>query len=433
MQVQVTANGLERRMTVALPADRYDREIANRLKSLSRQVRLDGFRAGKVPLKVVEHRWGGSVRQEVLNELVQSSYYEAINQQQLRPAGLPHFEVQAGQGSGLTYTATFEVYPEIALNLPTGLHLERPVTEITDADIDAMIETLRKQRQRWTPVQRAARQGDRVTLDFKGRLDGAEFPGNAAEGFAVVLGSGSLIPSFEGQLVGLAAGYSGGVDVEFPSDYRVQDLAGKRVRFEVQIHEVAEPSLPEVDDEFIRGFDVHEGGIAAFREEVKATMGQEVEQAVKQRVKAQVMDALLAANPIQVPKALVDEEIARVREQLSDAERGGLGTGPLAGAFEERARRRVALGLIIAEIVKKNQFKAQPERVRAAVDAVAATYEHPDEVVKWYYAKRERLSNVEALVLEDQTVEWVVQQAQVQEKPMPFQELIAAYHGERPA
>jgi trigger factor len=231
MQVQVTANGLERRMTVALPAERYDREIENRLKSLSRQVRLDGFRAGKVPLKVVERRWGGSVRQEVLNELVQSSYYEAINQQQLRPAGLPHFEVQSRDGSSLTYTATFEVYPEIALVLPTGLRVERPTAEITEADVDAMVETLRKQRQGWTPVSRAARQGDRVTLDFKGRLDGAEFPGNSAEGYAVVLGSGSLIPGFEDRLTGLELGYDGGFDVEFPAGYHARDLAGKRVHF----------------------------------------------------------------------------------------------------------------------------------------------------------------------------------------------------------
>jgi trigger factor len=432
MQVQVTANGLERRMTIALPAERYDREIENRLKSLSRRVRVDGFRAGKVPLKVVERRWGGSVRQEVLNELVQSSYYEAINQHQLRPAGLPRFEVQPEDGAGLTYIATFEVYPEIDLKVPTGLRLERPVTEITEADIDAMVETLRKQRQIWTAVQRAASEGDRVTLDFKGSLDGAAFAGNAAEGYAVVLGSGSLVPGFEDKLVGLAAGYEGGFDVDFPADYRAADLAGKRVHFEVNVREVAEPRLPEVDEEFIRGFGVKEGGLPAFREEVRTTMRREAEQAVKERVKLQVMDALLAANPIQLPKALVDEEIARVEEQIRDAKRAGLGSGETAEVFEERARRRVALGLIIAEIIRKNQFKATPERVRAAVEAVAATYEHPEEVVKWYFSKRERLTNVEALVLEDQTVEWVIQQAQVEEKPTPFQELVAAYRGERP-
>jgi trigger factor len=270
-------------------------------------------------------------------------------------------------------------------------------------------------------------------MDFKGSLNGAAFAGNAAEGYAVVLGSGSLIPDFEDKLRGLEPGYEGGFDVDFPADYRAEDLAGKRVHFEVSIKEVAEPRLPEVDEDFIRGFGVKEGGFPAFREEVKATMRREVEQAVKERVKLQVMDALLATNPIQLPKALVDEEIARVEEQISDARRAGLGSGETAEVFEERARRRVALGLVIAEIIKKNQFKAAPDKVRAAVEAVAATYEHPEEVVKWYYAKRERLTNVEALVLEDQTVEWVVQQAQVEEKPMPFQELVAAYRGERPA
>ena len=426
MQVEVTANGLERRLTIAVPAEKFDQEIKTRLKSLSQQVRLDGFRAGKVPFKVVERRWGGSVRQEVRNDLMQSSFYEAINQEQLRPAGLPRFELQQeAPGTGLKYTATFEVYPEFELQVPTNLKVEKPTTEISEADIDAMVETLRKQRSTWAPVTRAARQGDRMVLDFEGSLDGAEFPGNTAKDYSVVLGSGSLIASFEEKLVGLEPGQESDFDVEFPADYRVQDLAGKRVHFKVKVHEVAETKLPDLDEAFFKSFGVQGGGMPAFREEVKATMGREAEQAVKERVKTQVMDALMAANPIQLPKALIDEEVARVKEHAGELNLAAQGGAELDKALEERARRRVALGLIIAEIILKNQFKADPNKVRAAVDAVAATYEHPEEVVKWYYTKRERLSNVEALVLEDQAVEWLVQQAEVSEKPLPFQELVS--------
>ena len=425
MQVEVTANGLERRLTIAVPAEKFDQEIKTRLKSLSQQVRLDGFRVGKVPLKVVERRYGGSVRQEVRSELMQSSFYEAINQEQLRPAGLPRFELQQeAPDNGLKYTATFEVYPEFELKVPADLKLEKPTTEIREEDIDNMVATLREQRLTWVPVTRAAKEGDRVLMDFKGSLNGEEFPGNTAKDYSVLLGSGSLMADFEAKLVGLEPGQESGFEVEFPADYRIQDLAGKRVHFDVKIHEVAEAKLPELDEAFFKSFGVQSGGEQAFREEVKGTMRREVEQAVKERVKTQVMDALMAANPIQLPKALIDEEIARVKEHAGELNLAAQGAEELDKALEERARRRVALGLIIAEIILKNQFKADPDKVRAAVDAVAATYERPEEVVKWYYTKRERLSNVEALVLEDQAVEWLVQQAEVTEKPIPFRELV---------
>lgn len=428
MQVEITANGLERRLTVAVPAQQYDQEIETRLKSLSRKVRVDGFRAGKVPFKVVERRWGGSVRQEVRNELVQSSFYDAIGQEKLRPAGVPHFELQPDvPGIGLKYTATFEVYPEIELRVPAKLQIEKPTTEITEADIDKMVETLRKQRQGWEPTARVARQGDRVVLDFKGSLDGEEFPGNTAKDYAVVLGSGSLIASFEDKLVGLKADQESGFDVEFPIDYRAQNLAGKRVHFDVKVHEVAEAKLPDLDEEFFKSFGVQIGGMPAFLEEVKATMRREVEQAIKERVKLQVMDVLMAANPIQLPKALIDEEMALIKEHADNFNAAAQRADEVEKALEERARRRVALGLIIAEIIKKNQFKAAPDKVRSAVDAVAATFEHPAEVVKWYYAQRDRLGNVEAMVLEDQAVEWLVQQAEILEKPMLFQDLVNAY------
>jgi len=424
MQVEVTSNGLERRLTVALPAEQYDQEIVNRLKSLSQKVRVDGFRAGKVPLRVVEQRWGGSVRQEVRDELANSSFYEAINQEKLRPAGMPHFEFQPEEpGAGLKYTATFEVYPDFEIKIPDKFKIEQPTATITDADIDKMVETLRKQRQTWETVARSAQEGDRVVMDFHGTLDGKDFPGNSAKEYAVVLGSGTLLSEFDSNLVGLNAGDDKGFDIEFPKDYHAQELAGKQVHFDVKIHSVAEAKLPELNEEFFKSYGVQDGGVEAFRAEIKATMQRELDQAVKTQVKRQVMDALMAANPIDVPKVLVDEELARVKEQAG-------GAGPAAddlesgNALEERARQRVVLGLIIAEIVKKNQFKAAPEKVRAAVDAIAAAYERPEEVVAWYYARRDRLGNVEALVLEDQAAEWLTQQAEAIEKPVSFDELV---------
>jgi trigger factor len=425
MQVEVTSKGLERRLTVALPAEQYDKEIVNRLKSLSQRVRVDGFRAGKVPLKVVEQRWGGSVRQEVREELANSSFYEAISKEKLRPVGMPHFEFQAEEpGAGLKYTVVFEVYPEFEIQMPTEFKVEKPSASISDADIDKMVENLRKQRQTWETVSRGAQEGDRVVMDFTGTLDGKEFPGNSAKEYAVVLGSGTLLGEFDSNLLGLKAGDEKGFDIQFPKDYHAQDLAGKLVHFDVKIHGVAEGKLPDLDEEFFKSYGVKEGGMEAFRAEIKATMQRELDQAIKERVKVQVMTALMAANPIEVPKALIDEEIVRIKEQGDNLGPSAGGVEQTGEALEERARQRVALGLILAEIIKKNQFKADPEKVRVAVNALAASYESPDEVVAWYYARKERLGNVEALVLEDQAAEWLTTQAEVQDKPASFEELV---------
>ena len=426
MQVEVTSNGLERRVTVALPAEQYDKEIVNRLKSLSRRVRVDGFRAGKVPLKEVERRWGGSVRQEVRTELANSSFYEAITKEKLRPAGTPHFEFQPEEpGNGLKYTAVFEVYPEFEIQIPPGFKIEKPTAEINDADIDKMVETLRKQRQTWETVTRGAREGDRMVMDFNGTLDGKDFPGNSAKEYAVVLGGGTLVGEFDSNLLGLKAGDEKGFDIDFPADYHAPDLAGKRVHFDVKVHSVAEPKLPELNEAFFKSFGPGAGDMEAFRAEVKSTMQREMDQAVKERIKVQVMDALMAANPIQVPKALIEQELQVIKESGGSAG-SARGVEDLGGGLEERARRRVILGLLLAEIIKKNQFKAEPDKVRSAVNAIAAAYEQPDEVVAWYYARKDRLGNVEALVLEDQAAEWLVAQAQTQEKPMSYDDLISA-------
>lgn len=416
MQVQVQANGLERRVIVALPVEQVNKEIENRLKSLSQRAKVDGFRAGKVPFKVAERKWGTSVRQEVHNDLIKSSFSQALSQEKLRPAGTPHFELSSQiPGAGLEYTAVFEVYPEFEVKIPDDLQVTKPVTTIAEADIDAMVEKLRSQRTTWEAVERAAQKGDRVVIDFEGRVEGQVFEGNKASAFPVVLGSGGLIAGFEDSLVGAKAGDQVGFDIRFPADYRVADLAGKPAHFDTKLLSVNAAKLPELDEDFIKSFGVPDGGVEAFRSEVKGTMERELDQAVKDRVKGQVLDALLAANAFDLPKALIDEEIARMKEQAGNQVGDGM---------EAFARRRVALGLIIAEIIKKNQFKADPAKVRAIVESQAVTYERPEEVVQWYYARRERLGNVEALLLEDQAVEWMVQQGKVTEQPTAFAELV---------
>src|SRR3569623_833224 len=316
MQVEVQANGLERRVTVALPVEQVKKEIENRLKSLSRRVKVDGFRAGKVPMKVVERKWGGSVRQEVRNELLQSSFYEAITQEKLRPAGTPHFDLQPESGdAGLRYTAVFEVYPEFEVKVPSDLKVTKPTAVISDADIDAMIEKLRSQRKTWVVVDRSAQSEDRVIIDFEGKIDGQPCDGNQATAFPLVLGSGHLIAGFEDKLLGAKAGDQVEFDIEFPADYRATDLAGKPVHFDVKVRTVEESALPAVDEDFIKGFGVQDGSAESFRAEVKKTMERELDQAVKDRVKGQVLDALLANNAIELPKALIDEEIERMKKQ----------------------------------------------------------------------------------------------------------------------
>jgi trigger factor len=315
----------------------------------------------------------------------------------------------------------FEVYPEFELQMPDKFEIEKPSVVISESDIDKMVETLRKQRQTWETVARGAEMGDRVVLDFNGTLDGKDFPGGSAKEYAVVLGSGTLLNAFDTNLRGLKANEEKGFDIDFPEDYHAQDLAGKRVHFDVKIHTVAEAILPELNEGFFNSYGVREGGLDAFRVEIKSTMQRELDQSIKERVKRQVMDAILAANPIQVPKALIDEEILRIKEQDESM-------NVAAQGIEERAGRRVALGLVLAEIIKKNHFKPMPEQVRSAVSAIAAAYEDPQEVVAWYYASKDRLGNVEALVLEDQAAEWLTAQAEVHEKPMSYDDLVNTKH-----
>ncbi|HEB98111.1 MAG TPA: trigger factor [Thiotrichales bacterium] len=427
MQVSVeTTNGLERRMTIQLPAERVDQEIDSRLKSLARSVRLDGFRPGKVPLRVVRQRYGKQIEEEVAGELMNSSFQEALLQENLRPAGTPRFEPKPIQsGAGFEFVAVFEVFPEFEPATLEGVEIEKPVAEVTEQDIDNMIDKLRQQRATWEVVDRPAEQGDQVTLDYKGTIEGQPFDGGEGHGMKVEIGSGRMIDGFEEGLIGAKAGEERTLDLQFPEDYSEKELAGKPVRFEVKVTEVAAPKLPELDEEFARSLGVQEGGIEALRAEVRKNMERELEASLKAVLKDRAFGTLMEINDIEVPASMVDEEIERLASDLHQQIGGNTqGLNLPRELFEDKARRRVALGLLISEIVKRHGIQVDPERVRTTIETIAAGYEQPEEVVKWYYENQDALNSAQTLVLEDQVVEWILDQAKVSEKSYSFDEVI---------
>jgi trigger factor len=426
MQVSVESTGeLERKLTIEVPSERIDGEVEKRLRSMAGQVRISGFRPGKVPFKVVKQRYGKGVYQEVLGDVLQRSFAEAVTQEQLHPGGSPQIEAKAAEpGKALEYVATFEIYPEFEVATVDDLEISKPVAEVSDADVDKMLETLRNQRKAWETVDRAAGDGDRLVIDFEGSLDGEPFEGGKGEGVPVVLGEGRLIADFEGQLAGLTAGESKTMDVNFPEDYPTESLAGKVAQFQVTAQEVAEARLPDLDESFAEAFGVTEGGVEALRREVRANLERELEQAVKNRIKTQVMDGLHARNAFEVPKALIGEEIARLRQQaMSSMGQQDAGRFP-DSLFEQEAQRRVALGLIIAEMVKRHEIKLDADRLNEALQQMASTYEDPQQVVDYYRRNQQAMASLEAIVLEDQVVEWVVEHAKVSEQAMSFDELM---------
>lgn len=424
MQVSMeTGEGLTRRMKIDLPFEHIAGEVDKRLQQLARSVRLPGFRPGKVPMKLLRQRYGDQVEREVFGELAQSSFTEAVSSHALRLAGTPKFEPQIDtDAKRFGFTAEFEVLPELEL-APLGEHVvKRPVARIADTDLEAMIERLRTQRKTWEPVERAAQGGDRVTVSFVGTLDGEPFQGGTASGAQIELGSAGMIPGFEDGLIGAAAGETRTLDLTFPEGYHAAHLAGRPVRFEVTVDGVAEPKLPELDESFARALGVEDGGLERFRADVRANMERELKQRIAARIKEQAMAALIAAHTLEVPGVLVATEIQSLKEQMYQNMGGNRMELP-DSLFEGTARRRVALGLIVAEVVKRNGIKADPARVRAAIDEMAAAYENPQEVIDYYYAERQRLAPVESLVLEEQVVEWVLGQATVEDEETTFAQL----------
>ncbi len=422
---------LERKLSIALPMADIDQEIDDRLKRLTRTVKMHGFRPGKVPLKVVAQQYGPQVRQEVFGDVLQKSFGEAVKQQNLKVAGYPRFDAKPpAQGADeFAYSATFEVYPEVKLGDMGQMTVTRAHLEVGEAEVDRTLEIMRKQRVTYEPADRAAANGDRVTMSYNGKIDGAEFSGGKADNQQAVVGEGRLLPDFESQLTGMKAGDAKTFDVRFPDDYHGKDVAGKTATFELTLSEVAAPKLPEIDAEFAKTLGVADGDLTKMRAEVRGNLEREVKSRLRNKVKDQVMQAFLDSTKIEVPKALIDDEIERLRELTrQDFTARGIPVKedtPLpAELFQAQAQRRVNLGLILAEIVKTHQLQVKAEQVRAAVEEQAQSYENPQEVVRWYYQQPERLREIESMALEDNVVEWALRTAKVEDKPIAFDELM---------
>ena len=427
MQVSVESIGkLERRMQVQVPAERVSKEIAARLKHLSRTARLNGFRPGKAPITVIRQQFGVQVHREVIGELLQSSFAEAVTERKLAPAGSPRIEPQSvDEGQDLKYVATFEVLPEVALQPFESLELDRVTAEVTESDVDAMIERLRKQQLKYSPVERPAATGDKVTIDFSGTIDGASFPGGKGANIAIVLGEGRMLPQLEQGLVGAAPGEHRDIDVNFPADYRATEIAGKLAVFSTQIKTVEEPVLPELDEEFCTSFGVTEGGIPKLREDVAANMRRELEQNLRNRNKTAVMDKLYRANPIDVPNALLESQIRDM--QIDAMRRAGAKDASQAPPREplvEPARRRVALGLLFNDVIRREKLVLDPKRANERLDEMVGAYGDAAALKRAYQQNADAMRQVESLALEDQVVDWILAHAKVHEKASTFKELM---------
>jgi trigger factor len=427
MQVSVQSTGaLERRMEVQVPAARIEQAVDERLRDVGRTARLKGFRPGKAPMKVVRRQFGSQIHREVVSEFLQSSFSEAVAQQKLTPAGGPRIEpISMGEGEDLKYAAIFEILPEITLKGLDSLKVDRPVAEVTEADIDAMIESLRKQRPNWKPVTRAARNGDRVLVDFAGTIDGQPFDGGKAEGARIVLGEGRMLPEFEQGLLDREPGADVTVDVPFPADYHAKTVAGKTAVFKILVKAVEEQETPALDDAFCAAFGVNEGGIARLREDVSDNMRRELEQSVRARLKNQVLDQLLAANAVELPASMVEGQIREL--QVDAARRMGIRDAakiPPRDPFIETARRRVSLGLLVGEIIRAEKIQLDRARVNARLEEVASTYDNPQEVMRNFRENHQMMHHIEGLVLEDQVVDWLLARAQLTDRPTTFKELM---------
>ena len=431
MQANVENLGpLQRRLNVALPLDKIDNEVENRLKRLARSVKLHGFRPGKVPFKIVVQQYGTQVRQEVLGDALHKSFSDAVREQNLRVAGYPKFEAKTAQAGDrqFEYTATFEVYPEVKIGEVSRTAITRPRVEIGDGQVEKTLEVLRKQRATYQPVEREAREQDQVIIDFHGKIGGEDFPGSQGANLTTVLGEKRLLPDFEKKIAGMRANETKTFELTFPADYHGKEVAGKTAVFELALKRVAEPKLPELDAEFARSLGVADGDVEKLKREIRDNLQREAGNRIQARIKDQAMQALLDGTQVDLPQSLVEMEIHRLMDNAHrDLDARGVKTRDLQlprDLFEAQAKRRVALGLIISELAKLHDLHPKPEQVRARIDQHAQSYEHPEQVVKWYYSEPGRLSDIEALVLEDNVMAWVMNRTQVEEKAMPFDELM---------
>jgi len=426
-----TLGTLERRVSMSLPAAEIERAVDTRLKQLARNVKMPGFRPGKVPMKLIAQTYGPQVRSEVLSDAVQKAFSDAVKEANLKVAGFPRIEKKDGtDAAALEFSATFEIYPEVKLGDLGGVTIERPQVSVDDAAVDKTIGILRKQRTRFVRVERPAKAEDRLTVDFSGTIDGQPFAGGNGENFVFALGEGRMLPEFDAAAQGMRAGETKSFELTFPADYHGKEVAGKRATFELNMKSVEEPQLPEVDAEFAKQLGIADGDIAKMRSEIRANVERETGKRIEARVKAQVLQALLDRTPLELPKSLVQMEAQQLVERAAaDLQARGLKPGQIPldpMAFEATAKRRVALGLIIGELARAENLQPKPAEVRAVVEQEAATYESPAEVVKWFYMQPQRLSEMEGVALEANVVKWVLGKATVADKPVAFDELMGS-------
>ncbi|WP_145561790.1 trigger factor [Yersinia aldovae] len=428
MQVSVeTTQGLGRRVTITVAANSIEKAVKSELVKAAKNVRIDGFRKGHVPMNIVEQRYGASVRQDVLGSLMQRNFVDAIIKEKINPAGAPNYVPgEYKEGEDFTYSVEFEVYPEVELKDLESIEVEKPVVEVNDADVDTMLETLRKQQATWKETDAVATVEDRATLDFTGSIDGEEFEGGKATDFVLAMGQGRMIPGFEEGVIGHKAGEEFTIDVNFPEDYHAENLKGKSAKFDIVLKKVEVRELPELTEEFIKRFGVADGSVAGLRAEVRKNMERELKGAVRNRVKTQAIDGLVSANEIDVPAALIEGEIDVLRRQA--AQRFGGNEKQAAELprelFEEQAKRRVVVGLLLGEVISQHELKADEDRVKALIEEMASAYEDPQEVIEFYSKNKELMNNMRNVALEEQAVETLLSKAKVTEKPTTFSELM---------
>ncbi|CRH28466.1 trigger factor [Pantoea ananatis] len=428
MQVSVeTTQGLGRRITITVASDSIESAVKKELVDVAKKVRIDGFRKGKVPMNIVAQRYGASVRQDVLGDLMTRNFVDAIIKEKINPAGAPNYVPgEYTEGQDFTYAVEFEVYPEVELKGLENIEVEKPQVQVTDADVDTMLETLRKQQANWIETDAAAGAEDRATIDFTGSVDGEEFEGGKASDFVLAMGQGRMIPGFEEGVVGHKAGETFTIDVKFPDDYHAENLKGKDAKFEIVLKKVETRELPELTEEFIKRFGVEEGSVDGLRAEVRKNMERELKGAIRIRVKTQAIDGLVDANPIDVPAALIDSEIDVLRRQAAQRF-GGDEKQALElprELFEEQAKRRVVVGLLLGEVIRTHELKADEDRVKVLIEEMASAYEDPQEVIEFYSKNNELMNNMRNVALEEQAVEAVLAKAKVSEKETNFQELM---------
>jgi trigger factor len=428
MQATVeTLEGLERRLTITVPAANIEDAVTAELRNIAKNRRFDGFRKGKVPLKMVAQMYGQSVRNDVMGEVMQRHYIESIVKEKINPAGGPTFApVEIAEGKDLVFTATFEIFPEVELKGLENVEIEKPLVEVKDEDVAEMLETLRKQQASWTESDVEAGEGTRANIDFIGSIDGEEFEGGKAENFPLEMGAGRMIPGFEDGIAGKKAGMEFEIDVTFPEDYHAENLKGKAAKFAIKVNSVEVQELPELNDEFVEKFGVAEGGVEGLKAEVRKNMERELKGAIKNRIKEQAIDGLVKENDIDVPTALIDQEIGALRQQA--AQRFG-GNAEAADSlpremFEEQAKRRVVVGLLLGEVIKAEELKADDEKVKALIQEMATAYEDPSEVVAYYEGNEEMMNNMRNVALEEQAIDAIVGKAKVSEKELGFNDLM---------